>query len=158
MQQERVRGGENLVFASREEAAQFQESLEHRIEKERSQDTSHGREIVAEELAKKFEEHGIGVSSLHVPWEHTQEEHIEVQELVNVAFAEDLRTALIRAEKSDSFPRNIDLFHDVLTGELYDAVVRSRLNVVHASPKMFFVILIPFMLVLVALIVFTYSL
>lgn len=158
MQQERVRGGENLVFASSEEAVRFQESLEHRIEKERSQDISHGREIVAEELAKKFEEHGTGVSSLHIPWEHTQEEHREAQELVNVAFAENLHTAIAQAEKSDSFPRNIDLFHDVLTGELYDAVVRSRLNVVHASLKAVLVILIPFILMLAAFIMFRYSL
>lgn len=158
MQQERVHGGENLIFKTQQEAAAFRESLEQKIVSERLPGTVREREIIAEELAKKFEEQGAGVSTLHTPWEHSQQEHIEVQELVNTAFVHGLSTALRRAEQSDSFPRNIDLFHDVLTGELYDAVLGRRLNTVHTSSWGIVAIAIPVLLLIIAVFVFVYSL
>lgn len=157
MQQERVRGGDNLVFSSSQEAAHFRESVESKIVDEHIPGAQRRREVLAEELAKKFEEHGVGVSSLHRPWEHSQEEHAEVQELVNTAFATDLRDALRKAENSPSFPRNIDLFHDVLTGELYAAVVGQRLNTVHFSVWRIALLATPVLLLIVAIILFAYS-
>lgn len=158
MQQERNRGGENLVFANAQEAAQFREAIETRVATERLSGVTHRREAVAHELAKKFEEHGIGVSSLHTPWEHSKEEHSEVQDLVNIAFADSISVALRRAEHSSSFPRNIDLFHDVLTGELYDAVLGRRLNAVHISKWMMVVLILPVLLLIAAILFFVYSL
>lgn len=158
MQQERVRGGEKLVFGNSQEAQVFRESVEGRIDSGRGDGTARPREIVAEELAKKFEEHGVAVASLHTPWEHTQEEHAEVQDLVNIAFADDLRSAINAAEKSGSFPRNIDLLHDVLTGELYDAVVQGRVNTVHVSSRALLLAVVPIALLIAAILVFAYSL
>lgn len=158
MQHERNRGGENLVFANAQEAAQFRESVESGIAKNGPSGTHRPREILAEELAKKFEEHGAGVSSLHTPWEHSQEEHNEVQDLVNIAFADTLPAALRRAENSPSFPRNIDLFHDVLTGELYNAVTGQRLDTMRVSVLTIAAIALPIVLLVGAILVFAYSL
>lgn len=158
MQQERMRGGDRLVFVDSREAELFRKSLETKIAAERVPGIARGREIIGEELAKKFEEHGVGVLSLRSPWEHSQEEHAEVQGLVNVAFGHDLRTALRRAERSASFPRNVDLFHDVLTGELYDAVLGHRLNTVHASAWIIIAIAVPILLLTAAIFLFVYSL
>lgn len=158
MKQERVRGGENLVFATSQEAQAFRESVEGRIDSSRMHGATRPREIVGEELAKKFEEHGAAVASLHTPWEHTQEEHAEVQDLVNIAFADDLQSAIRAAEKSSSFPRNMDLLHDVLTSELYDAVVQGRVNTVHASTKTLLLVIVPIVLLLAAVLLFAYSL
>ncbi len=157
MQQERVRGGDNLVFSSSQEAAHFRESITEQVAQEQGGGATRRREIVAEELMKKFEEHGVGVTSLHRPWEHSQEEHAEVQELVNTAFASDLRDALQQAENSPTFPRNIDLFHDVLTGELYDAVLGQHLNAVHLSAWKLALLTLPVALLVVAIIIFAYS-
>jgi|SRR3989344_41242 len=157
MQQERIRGGDNLVFSSSQEADRFRESVEQRVAQEQGNGAVRRREIVAEELVKKFEEHGVGTSSLHRPWEHSQEEHAEVQELVNTAFAHDLRDALRQAENSPSFPRNIDLFHDVLTGELYAAVLGQRLNIVHFSAWRIALLAFPVLLLVFAIVLFAYS-
>ncbi len=157
MQQERNRGGENLVFTNAQEAAEFRESVESNIMNNSVAGTHRPREILAEELAKKFAEHGVGVSSLHTPWEHSQEEHHEVQDLVNVAFADTLPAALRRAENSPLFPRNIDLFHDVLTGELYDAVVGQRLDTMHVSVFATIALVLPILLLIIAILLFVYS-
>jgi hypothetical protein len=131
MNQERRVRGENLVFATAEEAGQFRESVEYAQVEHRGESQSRDREVVGEVLAEKFDQEGHGVSSLHAPWEHSQAEHDEVQVLVDMAFTHDLAAALRKAEQSPSFPRNIDLFHDVLTGELYEAVRTRRLNTAH---------------------------
>lgn len=156
MQQEKFRGGERLVFANSQEGAQFREVVEKRIASERRADASKEREIVGEELAKKFDEHAVGVSPLRTPWEHTQEEHNQVQDLVTMAFTHDLRYALHHAENSPLFPRNIDLFHDVLTGELYSAVLNRRLNILHVSPLFIIIALVPVVLLIVAIFLFAY--
>lgn len=158
MQQERVRGGENLIFSSPQEAAAFRESLEQRKESESVPGVTQDKENVAQELAKKFEEHGHGVSSLHAPWEHTPQEHSEVQGLVDLAFTHDLQTALRHAEQSDLFPRNIDLLHDVLTGELYDAARASHLTALRPSLTGMLMIATPILLLIVAIFFFVYSL
>lgn len=149
---------ERLVFHSPEAASDFVRDVEHRIQKEDKQDVSQPREIVSDELAKQFEQAGHGVSALTHPWEHTEDEHTEAQALVDIAFTEDLSAAIRQAEKSPSFPRNIDLFHDVLTGEMYDALVKSRSNV-HYMPRWVVpALVLLFALLFAAILAFVYSL
>lgn len=158
MGHERVRGGETLVFSDAAEAQAFRESVEQRVDSSPVPRIGRKREIVGEELAKKFDEHGVGVSSLHVPWEHTHAEHEEVQQLVTVAFTHGLSDAIRQAERSETFPRNIDLLHDVLTGQLYEAVLERHINRIHASPITVIVALVPILFLLLALLFFVYSL
>jgi len=122
------RSGETLVFKTPEEAGAFAEKIEGRMHKERRPGVKRRREIVAEELAGEFAKQGEEVSLYVQPWEHTEEEHREAQELVDLAFLEDLPIALKRAKKSSGYPRNVDLLHDVLTGQMYELMVKRRLN------------------------------
>lgn len=142
---------EKLIFRSPEHAAEFTEHVEQRINQERKSGVSNPKEIVAQELAKQFEAEGHGVSQLTRPWEHTKEEHGEVQQLVNVSFMHGLTYAIAQAEKSASFPRNIDLLHDLLTGEMYDAILRSHKHVQHIPVWIYVAISLFFVLLLTAI-------
>ncbi|MDA1168926.1 MAG: hypothetical protein O3A36_01150 [bacterium] len=147
---------EKLIFRSPEHAAEFTKHVEHRINQERKPDISNPKEIVSQELAKQFEIEGHGVSLLSHPWEHTKEEHAEVQQLVNVSFMHGLTSAIAQAEKSTSFPRNIDLLHDLLTGEMYDAILRSRIIVQRMPVWIYFAISVFFTLLLTAIFLFIF--
>lgn len=149
---------ERLIFHSPEVASEFARDVEARIAKEQAPGVSKDREIVSQELAKKFEQEGHSVSPLVHPWEHSQEEHIEAQKLVDLAFSSDLATAISEAEKSSSFPRNIDLFHDVLTGEMYESVVKSRINAPHVPLWLIGLIVLFFSLFICAILLFAYFL
>jgi hypothetical protein len=119
---------ETLVFSSPEEATAFREHVNEQLDAQPVH-TREDRQIVADVIAQEFEAagHPVGGKVSH-PWEHSTEEHSEVEELVDVAFAQDLSTALSQAKVSSFYPRNIDLFHDVLTGELYEHVKESQVN------------------------------
>ena len=119
---------EKLVFRNRGEARRFSERVIERVRRERRPDVERPQEIVEEEVAEEFAKHGQPVAIVREPWEHVPQEHAEAQQLVNYAFAHDLGAAIKRAEKSKYYPRNLDLFHDVLTGELYEALREQGLN------------------------------
>jgi predicted ATPase len=119
---------ETLVFKTPEEAQEFAERVEGKLEQEQGEEVKQGREIVREELGRVMEAAGEGSAALRQPWQHSAEEHMEAQQLVEVAFEDDLLAALKRAQKSANYPRNIDLLHDILTEQLYEAVARRRLN------------------------------
>lgn len=142
---------ETLVFNSPEEAATFTRRVEKRIKQEGGPGISHEREIVSQELIKQFEQEGQGVSRVTHPWEHSKEEHAEVQQLVNIAFTHNLTDAISQAEKSPSFPRNIDLFHDVLTGEMYEAIRGTRIST-QVVPVWIILLLVVFFTLLLAVI------
>ncbi|HLC49776.1 MAG TPA: hypothetical protein VJI96_05330 [Candidatus Andersenbacteria bacterium] len=148
---------ERLIFHSPELASDFTRTVENRIEQERKMGVSNNREIVSQELAKKFEAEGHGVSLLATPWEHSDSEHVEAQALVDVAFHSSLTAAIAQAEKSPSFPRNMDLFHDVLTGQMYDAIVGARINTQHIPYWIIVMIAVFFALLLGVILVFSFS-
>ncbi len=155
----RIGGGrESLLFRSPEHANEFQESFEKRVQTESKKGATREREVLGEELAKVFEQEGVGVTPIREPWEHTPQEHEEVQRLVEVAFEKGLDVALKEAHQSNTFPRNIDLLHDVLTSKLYDAVVASRVNNPNPSPLVFIGILLMVIGIIVAIVLFVYSL
>jgi hypothetical protein len=118
----------SLIFKSPEEAGEFVGRVEKRVSQEAKQGVSRKREIVGEELKDEIERQGEEAVDLSQPWEHSLDEHQEVQALVEVAFREDLLLALRKARKSDNYPRIIDLFHDVLTGQMYEALIRAGMN------------------------------
>ncbi len=128
MREREPKSRETLVFKTPEEAGSFAEKVEKRINREERPGVKRSREIVAEELAGEFSKQDEEASFYVQPWEHTEEEHKEAQELVDLAFLEDLPVALKRARKSSGYPRNIDLLHDVLTGQMYDLMVKRGLN------------------------------
>jgi hypothetical protein len=119
---------DTLIFPSALEADSFRERVGEQLA---SSDAllRADREVVAHEVAREFEAagHPVGGTISH-PWEHSADEHTEVEQLVDVAFAKDLPAALDVARQSSFYPRNIDLLHDVLTGELYEHVRESRVN------------------------------
>lgn len=119
---------ETLIFPSSEEARDWLEQLGGRLGREARPGIRRRRELLGEELAREFEKHGEGVGMIVKPWEHTPDEHAEVQHLVDVAFGRDLPVALKLARGSGHYPRNIDLFHDVLTTEMYQLLREHRLN------------------------------
>lgn len=149
---------ETLVFHSPEGAADFTRSVENRIKEENKVGVSADREIVSQELANQFEIEGHGVAPFTHPWEHSHAEHVEAQQLVDVAFSQSLSVAIAQAEKSSSFPRNIDLFHDVLTGEMYEAIRNSRINTQHVPRWIILLLVLFFALLLSAILFFVYSL
>lgn len=118
---------ESLVFSGVEQADNFREKTQENFDAT-AQKTA--REATAEVLAQEFSAagHSVSYSSLSRPWEHTPAEHDEVQDLANLAFERDLPTALAKARASKSYPRNIDLLHDVLVSEMYDEVVKHKVN------------------------------
>ncbi|MEX0649600.1 MAG: hypothetical protein WD200_01200 [Candidatus Andersenbacteria bacterium] len=117
---------ETLIFSQPEQAQEFSERVAERITTPTGQRSK--KESLAQELAEEFDRQGEGVGKVLHPWEHTAEEHQEVQQLVNVAFEKDLPAALKLARSSNHYPRNIDLLHDVLTTEMYELVRESHLN------------------------------
>lgn len=119
---------ETLIYRTPEQARVWREGVQEKIAQEAGKEVTREREIVAEAVADEFAQAGYAVDSLTRPWEHTPEEHAEVQELVNLAFATDLTLALKQARQSPNWPRNLDLFHDVLTTEMYSLVQKHKLN------------------------------
>jgi len=119
---------ETLIFPTPEAAQEWREQFGERLNRQEGRAVRRRRELLREELARQFEQQGEGVGLISHPWEHTQEEHVEVQHLVDVAFARDLPAALRQARASEFYPRNIDLFHDVLTTEMYELLQEHRLN------------------------------
>jgi hypothetical protein len=128
MAERTARERETLIFSNREQAQQFQERLEGRVQREQQGGVDKRREVVADEIAAELEKVHDVPPALTQPWEHTAAEHEEVQQLVNVAFEKDLKAAISQARKSQHYPRNLDLLHDVLTGEMYSLLVSSRIN------------------------------
>ncbi len=118
---------ETLIFDRPEAARRFAERVAERLRRTARPGVQRGREMVAEAVAEEFAAHGEA-AGLTQPWQHTKEEHTEVQQLVDVAFARDLPAALRQARASAAYPRNIDLLHDVLTGELYAILQQRGLN------------------------------
>jgi hypothetical protein len=117
-----------LVFSSPEEAARFKENVREKVEQQSLATSADQREAVAQTLAQEFTAAGEAVDVVREPWTHTPQEHHEVQQLVDLAFAKDLPTAIHRARKSPHYPRNLDLLHDVITGELYKLIAEGSLN------------------------------
>lgn len=119
---------ETLIFPNAEEAKGWLERVGGRLSGEDRRGIRRRRELVGEELAREFEQHGEGVELIARPWEHTPAEHAEVQQLVDLAFARDLPAALKAARSSAAYPRNVDLLHDVLTTEMYELLQERHLN------------------------------
>lgn len=119
---------ETLVFDNPEDAGVFKERIKERETQEKTPGVKRRREIIGEELAAEFEKQGESVGNLNQPWEHTEQEHTDVQELVNVVFAKDLKAGLAKARSSSHYPRNLDLLHDVLTTEMYDLTRDHSVN------------------------------
>lgn len=119
---------ETLMFDNPEAAREFSEQVGRQLEQSRQPGVDQRREIVAQRVAQQFEREGEAVNLVRQPWIHTQEEHEEAQHLVDIAFEQDLRAALKAARSSDHYPRNVDLFHDVLTSELYRLVADTAVN------------------------------
>lgn len=120
---------ETLMFDTREKARAFGERAAERIRQEKYQGVSRVKEIVSEEIAQEIRALGEPMDEVvHHPWDHTYAEHNEVQELVDIAFARDLPAALREARASRHYPRNLDLFHDVLTTEMYGILLQSHLR------------------------------
>jgi len=144
---------ESLIFSSREGANKFIERVEKRNAQETRQGVRRDRELMADELAKEIEKEGEEFIDTNRPWEHSPEEHREVQNLVEMAFREDLVLALKKMRKSDNYPRIVDLFHDVLTDQMYEVLLKARLNKQGMSNGIWMLIGLVGLLVLGALVV-----
>jgi hypothetical protein len=119
---------ETLMFPNPEEAREFSERAHERLQREQQPGLKRDREIVGEEVAQEFERRGEPVEIIREPWDHTHEEHEEVQTLIDTAFEKDLGVALRKAKHSPHYPRNLDLFHDVLTSQMYELITQRQLN------------------------------
>lgn len=119
---------ETLVYQTPEQAQALHEKVGAEIVRRSGGKVSAPREAIGEIVANEIAQHGYGVTQLSQPWEHSGQEHEEAQQLVDLAFAKDLPTALAKARASSHYPRNLDLFHDVLTNELYTELVTHKLN------------------------------
>jgi hypothetical protein len=119
---------ETLMYNNPERATAWREGMQEKLQAAPQAGVRRERELVGEALADEFAQEGVGVTSLTHPWEHTAAEHAEVQQLVDLSFASDLRAALKKARGSPNWPRNLDLFHDVLTTEMYELVREHKLN------------------------------
>lgn len=118
---------ETLLFPNSETAQTFKENVAERMAQQ-PKSKEHQRAVVAEAVAQQFTQAGEAVDLVREPWTHTPAEHEEVQQLVNVAFQRDLGAAIAQARRSPHYPRNLDLLHDVLTGEMYDLLREGGLN------------------------------
>ena len=116
---------ETLIFSNPEAAQDFAKTVEQGLQTPQSEGVNTKREVIGEALAQEFAAQGESVALLRTPWEHTPQEHAEVQHLVDVAFAKDLPSALALARQSPHYPRNLDLLHDVLTGQMYELLHKS---------------------------------
>lgn len=119
---------ETLIFPNQEAAQAFRESVGEQLQVSRTTGRQQDKAVVAEAVAQQFSQVGEAVSLVREPWTHTPAEHEEVQQLVNVAFQRDLGAAIKQARQSPHYPRNLDLLHDVLTGEMYDLLREGGLN------------------------------
>jgi hypothetical protein len=119
---------ETLAFSNPEQAQEFVERVQEKSQQKERVQNRDERKIIKEELVKEFAKAGQAISGIDKPWRHTPIEHTQAQELVNIAFTKDLKTALRRARHNQQFPRNLDLFHDVLTTELYEAIRQNHMN------------------------------
>ncbi len=115
------------MFATPEAAQAFRESVGGALKRQTST-VRRDKEIVGEAVAAQFAQYGEAAGTITHPWDHTPAEHEEVQALVDKAFAEDLPAALKVAKKSPSYPRNLDLLHDLLTKEMYELVKQGELG------------------------------
>jgi hypothetical protein len=113
---------ETLIFATPEEAQRWRESVGEQLRAPQTEGVHRQKDIVGQAVAKQFEQTGEGVGVIRHPWEHTPQEHEEAQHLVDIAFSKDLWAAVKQARSSPHYPRNLDLFHDVLTNELYEGL------------------------------------
>lgn len=119
---------ETLMFATGEEAREFNERAVEKIQAVEQSGVKRKREAVGEMVAREMDNAGYPVETISHPWEHTSEEHEEAQSLVDMAFDKDLQAALRSAESSEHYPRVLDLFHDVLTNEMYPLIEERKLN------------------------------
>lgn len=119
---------ETLIFPNQEAAQSFREDVGEQLAQPAPAGVRRDKETVAAAVAKEFEQHGEAVGTIKEPWLHTPAEHEEVQQLVDVAFRRDLGAAIKQARQSQHYPRNLDLLHDVLTGEMYDLLREGGLN------------------------------
>lgn len=127
-QEREPRERETLIFPTPERAREFAERVSERARRESGLGVTVKREAVSREVAAEFLKQGEASDVLSRPWEHTAAEHREAQELVDMAFDQDLPEALKRARRSEDYPRNIDLLHDVLTSELYEILRQRGIN------------------------------
>lgn len=127
-QEREPRERETLIFPTPERAREFAERVSERARRESGLGVKRDREAVSQEVAAELLRQGEASSVLSRPWEHTAAEHKEVQELVDMAFDQDLSAALKKARRSEDYPRNIDLLHDVLTSELYEILQQRGIN------------------------------
>lgn len=127
-QEREPREKETLIFSTPERAREFAERVSGRARRESGSGVTMRREVVGREVADLLLKQGEAADVLSRPWEHTGVEHKEVQELVDMAFDQDLSAALKKARGSDNYPRNIDLLHDVLTSELYEILQQRGIN------------------------------
>lgn len=118
---------ETLMFKDVETAQEFKEQTTEQLRQNQG-GVKKRRDVVAEKIAQEFESQGAPVTLVREPWEHTPAEHEEAQDLVDTAFQVDLPAALKKARESSHYPRNLDLFHDLLTNEMYEAIRESRLD------------------------------
>lgn len=141
------------MFPDKERAREFAEQLSEQAERQPNE-VRREREAVNDAVAEEFAKAGHPVGVIKHPWEHTSEEHEEAQQLVDVAFQEDLNAALKRARVNKNYPRILDLFHDVLTGEMYDLLTQHQLNRQPLITAVLFIISV-FIVLLLALLAFT---
>lgn len=119
---------ETLIFPTPQEGEAWRQEVGEALRQTQTDGMPRQKEALAAAVAKQFEKAGEGVSVIRHPWEHTPAEHAEAQQLVDVAFAKDLPAAIKQARSSPHYPRNLDLFHDVLTNELYEVLRQQGLD------------------------------
>jgi len=119
---------ETLIFPQAEQAQEFAGKVAEKLNEQAPNDVKQQREVVGQAVAEEFIQHGEAVDTLRDPWDHTPAEHSEAQQLVDEAFNKDLSAAIKTAQQSQHYPRNLDLFHDVLTNEMYDLIRQNNLN------------------------------
>lgn len=119
---------ETLIFPSSEQAREFAERVDEKSRQDKVRGVKRRREMVAEAVSDEFIKQGEAVNNYLQPWEHNKQEHEEAQKLVDEAFEKDLSVAIKKAQGSDNYPRNLDLFHDVLIGEMYEVLTERGLN------------------------------
>lgn len=116
------------MFGTPDEAQSFRERAAEKMRSAEAPGVKHDRSALGEMVAQEMEAAGHPVDVITHPWEHTREEHDEAQALVDLAFEKDLPAAMRAAERSEHYPRVLDLFHDVLTNEMYPLIVQHKLN------------------------------
>ena|SRR3989344_7226484 len=128
MSERSPRGKETLIFATPQEAQAWREVVAEKVAQQRKSVVRQDKEIVGQAVQQEFNRQGEAVGMISHPWEHTSAEHEEVQGLVDMAFEADLPAALKAARQSPHYPRNMDLFHDLLTSEMYKFVREGNLT------------------------------